>query len=48
MDTDREIERATEIGKANQETIRLARNFCGSLKGTGYFYTLQVLTNESH
>ena len=32
MDTNREIERATEIGKANQEIIRLARNFCGHLE----------------
>jgi hypothetical protein len=31
MDTDREMQRATEIGQANKEVIRLARNFCGHL-----------------
>ena len=37
---DREIERAFEIGKDNEEVIQLARNWCGHLKvvksgGTG-------------
>src|SRR3990167_1385053 len=31
MNTDREIQRAMEIGQANQEVIALAQNFCAHL-----------------
>jgi hypothetical protein len=42
VDTDREIQQATEIGQANKEVIALAQNFCAHLtveteKGSGVF-----------